>query len=389
MDAVMKRYFNILTFLFALLAAAQPARAQFVGYTSPQTVTATPLLNANCAGAVASTPSAIPNLGQSFHYISYLITNAGGALPFETRVSLQGSYDGGIFFAISDIAMDASSVGGQLVGYGQFPIFRVTVGCLGGSGVNTVTVNYSGTSVSSSIQFSDFDRTIYKKPIIFGASQGSNRSTNTITTPYGSSAGVLACQALTAGFPAGSTVDLLQLSDSFVSAYTIAGPFTLAATITPQLFPLNGVPSAALQLNYTSGGASANNYNCEIYFFKPGATVVDPCGPQNLKSSAVVTAGAAATTQQIALVANKSIYVCGYQISQVATAGTLQWVFGTGANCVTGTTNLTGAMGVTASQPIAYSGTGLIFRTPIGQALCLTTTGAGGTAAGVVTFIQQ
>lgn len=380
---------GLLWVLFLLLGGflAESARAQFVGYTSPQTVTASPLVNANCAGSVASGPSAIPNLGQSFHYISYLITNAGGALPFETRVSLQGSYDGGIFFTISDVAMDASSVGGQLVGYGQFPIFRVTVVCTGGSGVNTVTVNYSGTSVSSSVQFSDFDRTIYKKPVIFGASQGSNRTTNSITTPYGSSAGVLACQALTAGFPAGSSVNLVQVSDVFISSYTIAGPFTLASTTTPQLFPLNGISSSSVQLNYTSGGASANNYNCEIYFFKPGASVVDPCGPQNLKSSAVVTAPAVATTQIVALVANRSIYVCGFALSQAA-AGTFQWIYGTGAACGTGTTNLTGAFTTAVGGDFTYSGAGTVFQTPIGQALCITLTGAAATAAGVVTFVQ-
>ncbi|MGH8863094.1 MAG: hypothetical protein ACREVZ_00355 [Burkholderiales bacterium] len=372
----------------AAFLSATPARAQFIGYTSPQTINATPLSNAVCTGGtVVSTPSAIPNLGQSFHYLRYLVTSTG-ALPERFRVSLQASYDGGIFFTISDVASDASSTGGEFVAFGQFPIFRVGATCLGGSGVQTITVSYSGTSVSSSVLNGDLDVTTFKKPFFFGSGTGANQFSGSLRTPYGSSAGVIAFQYLTAGV-AGSTLNVLNSADSFVSSNTIA-TFTLANTTSPQFFFLPTLPVPQdLQINYVSGGASANTFNAELLFFKPGVGAADPCAPTVTKSSLAIVAGAAATTKIITEIANQTIYVCGYQVSQIATAGTLQWITGTGATCGTGTVNKTGAMGVTASQPIAYSGTGTAFRGGVGDAVCLTTTGAAGTAAGIITFVQM
>ncbi|MGH8865092.1 MAG: hypothetical protein ACREVZ_10710, partial [Burkholderiales bacterium] len=281
---------------------------------------------------------------------------------------------------------DASSTGGQLVGFGQFAMYRVVVGCLGGSGVNTVTVQYSGTSVSSSLLFTDLDRTIYKKPIFFGAPTNTNRFSNSLIPPYGTTGGVLIFQFLTAGV-AGSSVQVLALSDSFVSAQVLA-TFTLANITSPQFFFLPTLPASSMQINYFSGGASANNYNAEIYFYKPGVAGGDPCGPAQPKSSAVVSVGAAATTQVVALVTNQTIYVCGYQIDEAA-AGTIRWVSGTGANCATGTTNRTGAMATLAGEPFTYGPGSTLFKTAVGEALCVTATGVGGTVDGIVTFVQQ
>jgi hypothetical protein len=127
-------------------------------------------------------------------------------------------------------------------------------------------------------------------------------------------------------------------------------------------------------------------------FSVPGLSssgTLDPCGSGTYsKLSAPISAVAgAATTQILAALEGLSFYVCGYHLSQLTAAGTLQWVYGTGSNCVTGTTSLTGAMGVTASQPIQYSGPGYVFKTATFKALCLAVTGAG-TASGVVTYVS-
>lgn len=103
-------------------------------------------------------------------------------------------------------------------------------------------------------------------------------------------------------------------------------------------------------------------------------------------SSAVITVSAAATTEIVALTASRSIRVCSFSAS-ISLAGTAQWVTGTGTNCGSGTTNLTGAYsiatGVTTQQG---SGLGEIFKTPASNALCLTA--VTGNISGVVSYAK-
>lgn len=128
----------------------------------------------------------------------------------------------------------------------------------------------------------------------------------------------------------------------------------------------------------------------------PGST--DPC--QDLsqqKSSVVVNISTATTTQIVALSGTTVVYVCGYSL--VAAAGTnpsIQFEYGTGASCGTGTTTLTGAMatGVTVSTtvggPIFTAGNDVsLLKTAAGNALCLVSGGTTPNFQGFVTFVQQ
>lgn len=133
--------------------------------------------------------------------------------------------------------------------------------------------------------------------------------------------------------------------------------------------------------------------------FGQGTNLVrDPCQTFNAtKQSTIINITAATTTQLVALSGTTSIYVCGFTItvSQVAvTPNTIKFVYGTGASCGTGTTNLTGLFGdggITATLPLVITGFGSsIIIAPSGQALCATTA-IGGSASfqGVLTYIQQ
>lgn len=129
----------------------------------------------------------------------------------------------------------------------------------------------------------------------------------------------------------------------------------------------------------------------------PGST--DPCQDlSQLKTSAVVNIASATTTQLVALSGSTVVYVCAYDIW--ATAGTnpsLQFEYGTGASCGTGTTTLTGAMasGVTVSTTAAGpdfktpSADVTLFKTPAGNALCAVSGGTGPNLQGYITFVQQ
>lgn len=104
-------------------------------------------------------------------------------------------------------------------------------------------------------------------------------------------------------------------------------------------------------------------------------------------NSAVINVTAASTTQIVALVAAQTIRICSFAISMSA-AGTAKFVYGTGANCGTGTTDLTGAMTLATGSPLALNsgGGGALLRTASANALCVTA--VTGNVVGFVNYAQ-
>lgn len=104
-------------------------------------------------------------------------------------------------------------------------------------------------------------------------------------------------------------------------------------------------------------------------------------------NSVVVNVTAAATTQLVALQASQVIRVCSFSVSMSA-AGTAQFVYGTGSNCGTGTTNLTGVVTLATGTPWGLSAPegGSLFRTASANALCLAA--VTGNVTGFVTYAQ-
>src|SRR5262249_53688761 len=116
------------------------------------------------------------------------------------------------------------------------------------------------------------------------------------------------------------------------------------------------------------------------------------------KTSQPVNIVSATTTQLVALSAGKVIYVCGGFVdvaSSATSAATIQFEYGTGASCGTGTTVLTGTMGTgTATagidaEPVTIQGYGAAFQTASGNALCVVTAGTTINVQGWITVIQQ
>lgn len=101
----------------------------------------------------------------------------------------------------------------------------------------------------------------------------------------------------------------------------------------------------------------------------------------------IIAAGAAATTLIAAGTGGKNIYVCGFSVSP-ALAGTFKFVSGTGPTCGTGQTSTTGLYTVVASGTVNFGGgLGIVANTnALGDSLCMTTTGAGATMGGVLSF---
>lgn len=93
-------------------------------------------------------------------------------------------------------------------------------------------------------------------------------------------------------------------------------------------------------------------------------------------SSAAINVSTATTTQIVALASAKKIYVTSLDVIAGGT-GNIAFVYGTGSNCGTGTTSLTGAYNLTAQAGIAKgNGLGAVLVVPASNALCVTTSAA-------------
>lgn len=368
---------SILTLLLLTGCAPRRAQAQFIGYTAPQTIRKTVL-------TAASSPTTIniDDVGQNMHFLAY--TKSGTISLLDLRI--EGSNDGVTFFPISDDAIDISSSAGTLYALGWYTVVRVNLVAITGGG--TISATYSGTSSSSSPPVGTYTTGMQIRKVVFSrASQGASL-TALVVTPSGSTSGFLLVESTQGtNFPAGSTISITQQVANFAFGFPLG-----STSLTGRSFlfvPVTGVPASAATVSYTSGGASANDFSA-WYIFSPPSASVDPCqSSSTLKQSAAIAAGAAGTTEVISGVANQSIYVCGYNASQVATAGTILWTTGTGGACGANIVVKSGAMGVTASQPFTYGPGATLFSTAPSSAVCMTTTGAGGTVSGIITFVQQ
>lgn len=383
----------LLSAILSIAGLCFPAaiRGQFIGYTSPQTVSSNPFGSTptGCTGSLQK--ANVPNLGQTAHTVGYIATGS----PNSIAVQILGSFDGVNFTAISDAATYAggSIPFGQVQASGYYPVVAVGVTCtVGGS----FTVSYSGTSVTPTPPngVGQFSQII--KRLAGAASLGSNVGFNALQTPFGSSSGMLVFSP-TAAPPAGSS--LVVNCDNDSAGNVVQFTFPLAATTGTQAFSVPAAPCVVPILNYISGGASANTYALFYDFATPGLPpTLDPCNPSYPKNSVPINITTATTTQLVPLLLGATVSVCGVSIT-IAPSGTAAdaatFEYGTGASCGTGTTALTGAFGAgdltTAAPPlfVTFADPGTTFKTPAGQALCLLSAGTTVNIQGVLTYVQQ
>lgn len=103
--------------------------------------------------------------------------------------------------------------------------------------------------------------------------------------------------------------------------------------------------------------------------------------------SVAISGNTLGTTQIVAAATGQRIYLCGFVLTGGG-ATTAQFVSGTGTNCATNTTTLTGALELGDNTAVAYGGgVGFVARTAAGHALCWTN-GAAVQVSGLVTYAQ-
>jgi hypothetical protein len=93
-------------------------------------------------------------------------------------------------------------------------------------------------------------------------------------------------------------------------------------------------------------------------------------------TTAKIDVSTATTVEIVALSASQKIWVGAFSLLAGGT-GNIKFVYGTGTNCATGITDLTGNYNLTAQNGVAQgSGLGAVLVVPSGNALCVTTSAA-------------
>jgi hypothetical protein len=99
-------------------------------------------------------------------------------------------------------------------------------------------------------------------------------------------------------------------------------------------------------------------------------------------SHAIVNQTSATTTEVVALTSGQAIHISGFILTNVGvitTPATIKFVYGTGANCASGTTDLTPVFtgSLTAGDISVFSygnGSAFVLKVPVSNALCVTST---------------
>ena len=159
------------------------------------------------------------------------------------------------------------------------------------------------------------------------------------------------------------------------AAETAGGNLSMAGTVRRD--------TAASSAGTTGDNATLNTDGIGRLWVREGS----PCADHARITSAVINESTAATNEIVALNGSDLIYVCGYKWVTTA-ANSLNWKYGTGTDCATGTTSIEGAQPFAANGGVVENGGGYpLFIVPAGNALCLTSSAA--TAhGGRVTYVR-
>ena len=155
-------------------------------------------------------------------------------------------------------------------------------------------------------------------------------------------------------------------------------------TVTANLGTLNGAATAANQTAAQGATGSPVPSNAKYDGAVSSGNLV---GLIQADNSAAINVSTATTAQLVALSSGKRIDITSYDV-YASGSGSITLEYGTGTNCGTGTTALSGPYNLTATQASISKGGGLgpVLVVPAGNALCVVTTTA--PMSGSVSYTQ-
>ena len=253
-----KLVFAVLPWLLTISGCVSPVpvQAQFIGYTSPQTVQQQlgPSLGP-CSGLAQD--YTVNNLGQTEHYLTVV---ADGAST-QFTVNFYGVDVNGRRVNISDELDMAAGTAGSLFASGYYPKVFVEVVCRPNTA--TYTLTYSGVWATPPAKTGNFLQTQIDKEIFNGIS-GDGGQTYSFIPPFGSSAGELYFK-FNSGNVAGSTISVVCQNLGGAASATVLTPASIANNTNQQNFQVSNFPCPIVSVHYTSGGNGSLLYIAYVF----------------------------------------------------------------------------------------------------------------------------
>ena len=329
--------FVLLLLVFYSLFPIPYSLAQFLGYTSPQTVGPITCLNAVSAPATSSsTPgnaAFIPALGQSVHYLTY--TTSGTITTMS--IQLDASFNNTTFFRVSETASSPGS--GAVSANVYYPFMRCNLTAITGGG--SVTAIYTGTSVSAGPPSGIFNSSgIFNKTLATAANAALD-ATYDFPIPTGNSGGTIYLTynavASTSTIVVRAGIDSSQLTNVIIlvpinntrSAFSI--PSQAANVGQVAYAPGGGI--GTYDLSYSFGGSSNTSATLVV---NPSLAIPTICDLQQ-----DILLSVAGNTQVLAGSGQSRIAICHISFSSTAMTD-ITFTRGTGVNCAGSAATLMG-----------------------------------------------
>lgn len=382
----MKRIIR-LAVLTALVFGAFAVHAQVNVNTTPQSTRQRVFTAVNSAQTFT-----VRNIGQTCHTVTYSTVNNP-----NIQIIIEATMDGTNWLPISFAGTGIfTGTFGTVYASGFFPSVRINLSFFSGAGGSSVTADYVGTSDCQEPTGRSFNASQPISRVMFQRQAASSNASFSLYPPFGNSAGTIMFDP-SAALPAGCAF-FVQIADN-LGISKIVLTVNLPASGVDRIYTVPAYVANQILVTFISCGATTTVFNMTYVFQQPTIGMKAVGGADDVDSrftlesdfhcsqSAVIqfTAGGAGANQIVALSANQAIRICHISFTN-SVAINVSLVRGTGANCSTGTANVTGVYTNVTSLALDL-GPGGALRVPIGEALCINVSGAA-TVGGVVSFAQ-
>ncbi|MGA7791837.1 MAG: hypothetical protein WCA19_02285 [Candidatus Acidiferrales bacterium] len=325
LPSMKKRLAKLLALVFFVLFVPAASRAQFIGYTSPQTTSFTVANAVTCPASPGVTNTVnVPNLGQTNHFVTYNTTGTASRIVVDILES-----DGSLTQRISDDGQSIPS--GVITANGYYPIIQVSYTCIGNGG--TISIQYFGVSSTALPVTGLQDVAAYHKTVTQNNTSGTGQSFG-IATPYGNTCGNLYFN--NSSSQAGTTLTV-SLNEGGSITPTIL-PSQTMATSGLTIIPMPCFPATFVNVSVTPGGAG--NFAIVYDFWKSGTAVNTTLGTYTHVTTTTATTAKATFGTLVSITVN------------TPAAGTIS-VFDLATASCTGTpaTNVVAVITATATAP--------------------------------------
>lgn len=334
---------KILLTLLYLLGAAMGIGAQTIVQTTPESVNIRNIINAASGPTIVNVSQ---NIGQTFHTLTWRYNQVDNC---RLVIRLEASQDGATWFAVTQDGTESNSATAGnnaevgLFGAGYYPAIRINLATFSdcGNGATRISATYTGTSSSALSPTGAFtgnqSGAVQKVVIAAGVNLPNGGSiSRSARTPFGS---ILGQASIRFHSPAaGSCLVSIQgfSMQSGLLTQGTAQTITPSASVSRFLVDVEALDADVVQFVLGSCGADQGLVDIAYFFYPPGYD-------KSCAAVQIVNVSASGNTVVLSNAGNTfpRFRICHLSLA-FASAVDFKLTQGTGANCGTGTADLTG-----------------------------------------------